>query len=224
MLTKYAIIVAGGSGSRMGTDIPKQFLEIQGKPILIHTLLKFQEIVDKVIIVLPKDQFHHWNELQKRFNLNMRIDLAEGGETRFDSVKNGLGLIYQLDGLVAVHDAVRPFVSEITIEKAFISAEKNGSGVVAVPVKDSIRRKDADQNIALDRNYYYLMQTPQTFRLPLLKKAYQNAKGKNFTDDASVFEADGNEVKLIDGSYDNIKITTPEDLFLAEAILKFQKK
>lgn len=222
MITKYAVIVAGGSGTRMQSVIPKQFLELGGIPVIFHTLMKFQDLADHMVVVLPKDQLETWEHLRARFIPDLRVYVAEGGSTRSESVRNGLAQIYELDGVVAIHDAVRPFVSEIVIENSYRMAYEKGSAVVAVPVKDSIRKVSGENSVALDRSEYYLMQTPQTFRLPLIKKAYDNLTGE-FTDDASVFEADGQKVHLLEGGYDNIKITTPDDLYFGEAILKYQK-
>jgi 2-C-methyl-D-erythritol 4-phosphate cytidylyltransferase len=206
----------------MNSSVPKQFMELAGKPVLIHTLERFQDIADHLILVLPENQLKTWEHIREKYPFNIRLTVTTGGETRFDSVKNGLEQIFETDGLVAIHDAVRPFVSELTIEKSYRSAEEHGSGVVSVPVKDSIRKVSPDNSVALNRDDYHLMQTPQTFRLPLILKAYENASGKSFTDDASVFENDGNKVFLLQGAYENLKITTPEDLYFGEAILKFQ--
>jgi 2-C-methyl-D-erythritol 4-phosphate cytidylyltransferase len=223
MLTKYAIIVAGGSGTRMQSVVPKQFLELDGIPVIFHTLMKFQDIADHIIVVLPRDQMETWEKLKEKYHPHYRLYTAEGGVTRSESVRSGLEQIYESDGLVAIHDAVRPFVSEIVIENSYRQAAEKGSAVVAVPVKDSIRKVTDGVSVALDRSEYYLMQTPQTFRLPLIKKAYANVKGE-FTDDAAVFEADGQTVHLINGTYDNLKITTPEDLHFGEAILKMGRQ
>jgi len=223
MLTKYALIVAGGKGERMNALVPKQFLLLNKKPVLIHTLIRFAPIADHIILVLPEEQLEIWGQLSRQYKLEISPSIVVGGSSRFASVKNGLKQLEGKDGLVAIHDAVRPFVSGAIIEESYRYAEEKGSGVVAVPVKDSIRKEVGGKSEALDRKDYRLMQTPQTFRLPALLKAYENASSSTFTDDASVFEADGNTIFLIEGAYENIKITTPEDIYLGEAILKYQQ-
>jgi len=213
-MRKFAIIVAGGSGSRMKSEIPKQFLLYSGEPIIIKTLRKFQEAYDdiEIVVVLPEKHLSHWVALEKHFPFTSKIKTALGGATRTDSVKSGLEEIHE-DGLVAVHDAVRPFTSIETITSSFDSAEKKGSGVAAVTLKDSIREVLAnDRSEARDRKNYVLVQTPQTFDSKKLKLAYQKAGDATFTDDATVFEKAGFDVHLVKGSYANIKITTPEDI------------
>lgn len=218
---RFALIVAGGSGSRMQSALPKQFLKLAGKPVLIHTLQKFLFLADKVVLVLPAQYESLWEELQNSYGLST-VAWVPGGATRFESVRNGLEAVAEQEGVVAVHDAVRPFVSRSVILQTFEHAEEKGSAVVAVPVRDSIRQVTGNRSRALDRSKFMLIQTPQTFRLSLLREAYKVCNFNGFTDDASVFEAAGNTVELLPGSYENIKITTPEDLFLGEAILKFQ--
>jgi 2-C-methyl-D-erythritol 4-phosphate cytidylyltransferase len=217
-MDKFAVVVAGGNGLRMETDIPKQFLLLKGKPVLMHTLLKFSNC-KQLVLVLPDKQISYWSELCKQYNFLLPHTVVKGGKERFFSVLNGLRALPD-DGLVAIHDGVRPCLSEQIITNSFDVAEKYGNAVSAVPSKDSIRMVDEEKNIAVDRSKYYLIQTPQTFNLALLKKAYgQTVYQDTFTDDASVFESAGNNIHLIKGEYTNIKITTPEDLPLAELFL-----
>lgn len=220
---KYSIIVAGGSGSRMKSDIPKQFLSIGGKPIIIITLEKFLSINDNtVILVLPKSSFEYWEQLKENYSTEIQeIKVVEGGNTRFLSVKNGLSNIPSDRGLVAVHDAVRPFVTIETIEKTFETAEQLQSAVVYVDSKDSIRMITTNGNEAVDRSKVKIIQTPQTFDLALLKEAYLMEEKNTFTDDASVFEDFGRTIHLVEGDYTNIKITTPEDIAMAEFLMTF---
>ena len=210
-MKKYAIIVAGGKGLRMRSDQPKQFLEIDGKPILAITISRFLDIQDvNVIVVLPADFVSYWGEQQEQIFPDKEIQLVVGGKTRTESVRAGLDSIKD-DGVVAIHDAVRPFVSASVINSSFDSAEKFGSGVVAVDLKDSLRKKSSDGSLAVNRENYVIVQTPQTFRISEIKEAYKNAE-ESYSDDATVYEKSGYVVKLVEGDYGNIKITTPEDL------------
>ena len=214
-LKKYAIIVAGGSGSRMKTDIPKQFIEVGGLPILMHTLRRFKEADEniEIILVLPESQFDYWNELCKNYP-TVPHKLVKGGKTRFQSGLNGLQVI-DSEGLVAIHDGVRPFVSTEIINESFRIAAEKGTAVVSVPSKDSVRVN----GLAIDRSTVRIIQTPQTFQISLIKKAFETEELSTFTDDASVAEHAGFKINLIEGNYENIKITTPEDLLWAEEIL-----
>ena len=219
-MKKYAIIVAGGSGKRMQTETPKQFLKLSNQPILMLTLKQFY-LADKAInllVVLPKDHIDTWEALCAQYDFTVPHQVVEGGQERFFSVKNGLDEISG-DGLVAIHDGVRPFVSVQKINNAFIETKKLRATTLAVPLKDSIRILDKNGSKAVDRDAYQLVQTPQTFHLSLIKKAYEQPFLGAFTDDASVVEALGETVCLIEGDYTNIKITSPEDLVIGEAIL-----
>lgn len=218
---KYAIIVAGGSGLRMGTEIPKQFLELKGLPVLMHTIKKFHEAFTDITIklVLPEDHKESWEKLCHKHFFTLSHDVVSGGNSRFQSVKLGLESIPSSEGIVAIHDGVRPFVSKEIIRKSFSVAEEMGNATVAVAMKDSLRKIENNVSIAVDRKAYKIIQTPQTFRLDLVKKAFNTPELTSFTDDASVFEHAGHKIILIEGAYDNIKITTPEDLILGEAIL-----
>jgi len=222
-MEKYALIVAGGSGSRMGTDIPKQFLSLGNAPILMHTVKRFFGFSEKVhiIVVLPEEQIERWKQLCKKNQFNIPHTIVAGGKTRFESVRNGLNSIgNKAEALVAIHDGVRPFISKKMLENAYTSAEKLGNAVASVPLKESIRKIEKGTNSAVDRSMHRIMQTPQTFLLSKISPAFAVEESPLFTDDAAVAEANGVKINLIDGSYENIKITTPEDLALAEAIIK----
>ncbi|GAB4136600.1 MAG: 2-C-methyl-D-erythritol 4-phosphate cytidylyltransferase [Bacteroidia bacterium] len=217
----YAIIVAAGRGSRMQSPVPKQFLKLGGKPVLLHSLKAFINFDPNItlILVLPADQFAMWDKIKTEYHFQHPVLITAGGETRFDSVKNGLSMIEGQEGLVGIHDAVRPLVAVTTITAAYKSAEHYGSGVPAVPLNDSIRQIESSKNIAVDRSRFCLIQTPQCFRVDLLKQAYSCEYRYTFTDDASVVEANGGEIHLVDGNFDNFKLTTPTDLVIAEALV-----
>jgi 2-C-methyl-D-erythritol 4-phosphate cytidylyltransferase len=211
----FAIIVAGGSGSRMKSDIPKQFLLLNGKPILQHTLEQFLAVVpaSQVILVLPAHDQTIWSTLCDQHNFHPSIQTVTGGTTRFQSVRNGLYAIDADEGLVAVHDGVRPFITPEIISTSFETAAQTGSAVTCVPVKDSVRVVETDgSSKAVDRSRYRLIQTPQTFQLGLFRQAFKSEEQPFFTDCASVMEYSGFPITLIEGSYENIKITTPDDL------------
>lgn len=217
-LPEYAIIVAGGSGSRMQVATPKQFLEVAGKPILMHTIEQFYKYSPqtRIVVVLPQQQLDTWRSLCQKHQFKLFHMTVPGGATRFGSVKNGLDTVFG-EALVAVHDGVRPFVEVEIIKSAFDAAEKSGSAVVAISPKDSIRELTDNGSRAVPRAKYKLVQTPQCFRASILRKAYEQPDQEDFTDDASVVESIGETITLVEGSYWNIKITTPEDLILAEA-------
>jgi 2-C-methyl-D-erythritol 4-phosphate cytidylyltransferase len=221
MNSEYALIVAGGKGTRIKSKLPKQFLELKGKPILIHTLEAFYRYSENItiILVLPEDDFAIWNDICKKYNFTRPVILQKGGETRFQSVKNGLEKI-EGNGLVAIHDGVRPLVSEDIIGASFRLAAVHQSAVAAVRLKESIRMTDQDNTKSMDRSRFRLIQTPQTFSIELIKQAYQLKEDPTMTDDASVVEKLGHTISLFEGSYENIKITTPEDLIVAEALMK----
>lgn len=220
----YAIIVAGGKGLRMGGDIPKQFLPIGNIPVLMRTIRRFRQYDDgiKIILVLPHSQQEYWKELCREYSFSEPVVVADGGETRFHSVRNGLNLIpNDENGVVMVHDGVRPFLSIDTIRKTCEGASKYGAAVPVVPVVDTLRHlDDAEHSVTVPRDEYRTVQTPQTFDIQLLKKAYKQDYDNKFTDDASVVESCGIDVALVEGNRENIKITTPFDISLAEAILK----
>jgi 2-C-methyl-D-erythritol 4-phosphate cytidylyltransferase len=212
----YAIIVAGGKGLRMGGDIPKQFLPINGKPILMRTIEAFRNALDEVeiVLVLPADQHDYWQKLCKDHNFRSPELIARGGETRFHSVKNGLALLpNDEEAVVGVHDGVRPFVSKETIRHCYEAAAEGKAVVPVVPVVETVRQILPDgKSVTRPRDEYRLVQTPQTFPLALLKEAYQQPFSEAFTDDASVVEAFGKEITMVEGNRENIKITTPSDL------------
>jgi 2-C-methyl-D-erythritol 4-phosphate cytidylyltransferase len=221
---RYAILVAGGSGLRMGADRPKQFLLLRGEPVLLHTLRRFAEPalgVTQTVVVLPFDQLDFWQQLCADYHISLPHTLVVGGATRWASVKAGLAALpteAPAGALVAVHDGVRPLIAASVIEAAYVAAAAHGAAAVAVPPKDSVRLLGAAGSSPLDRRRLRLMQTPQTFDLALLRRAYRLPELPTFTDDASVVD-DLHPVQLVEGDYRNLKITTPEDLLLAEALL-----
>lgn len=221
-LSLYAIIVAGGTGSRMQSQVPKQFIPVGGLPILMHTIRQFYNVSSDIhiILVLPPKDIPTWNKLCTEYNFQILLTIVPGGETRFHSVQNGLHTITGKDGLVAIHDGVRPFVSVHTIRHSFEVARRVGCAIAVVPLKDSIRKISSEGSHAVSRTDFRLVQTPQTFQLAIIKSSFMQATHTNFTDDASVAEAAGYSISLIEGSYENIKITTPEDILWAEAFLK----
>ena len=209
------IIVAGGKGLRMGGDIPKQFLVVDGMPILMHTISRFAEWdgTMEIVVVLPESQQQYWRELCREYGFDIHHTIATGGKERFHSVKNGLAVVPAECGLVAVHDGVRPYVSHETIARCFDAAARYGAAVPVTPVVETIRHIEPDgRSITVPRADYRLVQTPQVFRTDLLRRAYEQEFTTAFTDDASVVEAMGIEVTLVEGNRENIKITTPADL------------
>lgn len=220
-MKKFALIVAGGSGSRMKNNVPKQFLELNGRPVLMHTFNVFMRYDPQIefILVLPKNQLESWNLLCEKHKFDLKHKITFGGETRFDSVKNGLELI-KSDGIVFIHDGVRPLVSIKTLENCFKTALEKGNSLPVIPVSESIRMVEESGNCSVDRTKYFLVQTPQTFKTQLIKKAFQQANSNAFTDDASVLESIGEIIHMVDGNRENIKITFPEDLIYAEIFLR----
>lgn len=216
-MKKYALIVAGGSGSRMKSELPKQFIEIGGKPILMHTLSKFSNC-DEIVLVLPESQIEFWSQLCKKYNYELKHTIIKGGESRFQSVKKGLEKVDK-NTLVTIHDGVRPFITSEIIENSFKTAQEKGNAIVGVDSKDSLRKISAKGNAHVYRSEYKIIQTPQTFNSSQIKEAYNQEEKSIFTDDASVLEALGESIHLIEGDYRNIKITSPEDLIIAEAYL-----
>lgn len=206
----------------MQSQIPKQFISVGGEPILMRTIRRFHEYnpLLEVVVVLPQNEIPKWQALCFTHVFELKHQVVAGGSTRFASVKNGLAVITVPEGVVAVHDGVRPFVPVSTIAQAFSVAGQEGNAVVAVALKESIRHVTAAGNVAVDRSQYRLIQTPQCFRLSLLRQAYALPEEPAFTDDASVVEKLGEKINLVPGNYENIKITTPDDLLLAEAFLK----
>ena len=222
----YVIIVAGGKGLRMGTDIPKQFLPIGGKPVLMRTLERFREYAAdlQIILVLPKAQQDYWQELCQKYDFKVEYQMTDGGETRFHSVQNGLALVPDdAEGVVGVHDGVRPFPSVEVIRNCYETARTAMAVIPVIPIVETVRHLVSESNtqrsITVPRGDYRLVQTPQTFDIQLLKAANRQPYNDGFTDDASVVEAYGFDITLVDGNRENIKITTPFDMTIAEALL-----
>jgi len=220
-MNKYVLIVAGGKGLRMGGDLPKQFIPIADKPLLMHTLTVFHkwDASAKLILVLPESHQPYWNMLCKELDFQVPHEVANGGETRFHSVINGLAKVSG-DGLIAVHDGVRPFVTPEVINDCFEKAALVGTAIPVVEMVDSLRKREGGHSKPVDRSFYVAVQTPQVFDSDILLKAYSVPYSEFFTDDASVVEASGVEVRLVKGNRENIKITTSIDLLLAKSILE----
>ena len=220
---RYAIIVAGGSGKRFGSEMPKQFLPLDGKPVLMRTIEKFDQAGAAIVVVLPVEHQEMWMSMCKDGNFAVSHTIADGGKTRFESVKNGIAAIENLaDGnLVAVHDGVRPLASVELINRCYDTAQKTGSAIPVVNPSDSIRQVMNDgTSQQLLRSSLRAVQTPQTFKAELLRGAYDVEESPLFTDDASVIEAIGHQVALVEGEIANIKITTPIDMVIATELLK----
>lgn len=218
----YFIVVAGGKGLRMGGDIPKQFQLVGGVPVLMRTLMRLHEAepLAQLILVLPASQQNYWKELCQQFDFALPCLLANGGETRFHSVKNGLDLIPANEqGVVAVHDGVRPFVSVQVVQQCMEKAQHLSAVVPVIPVVETVRHLCEEGSVTVPRDEYKLVQTPQTFVISLLKQAYAQPYVDAFTDDASVVEAMGQKVHLIEGNRENIKITTPFDKIIGECLI-----
>ena len=233
----YVIIVAGGKGLRMGSDIPKQFLPIGGKPVLMRTIERFREYSAdlQIILVLPEAQQDYWQELCKEYHFKVEYQLANGGQTRFHSVQNGLALVPDdAQGVVGVHDGVRPFPSVEVIRNCYETARTAKAVIPVIPVVETVRHLDnaqctmhnaqstmhnAQSSHTVPRDEYRLVQTPQTFDIQLLKAANRQPYNDGFTDDASVVESYGYAITLVEGNRENIKITTPYDITVAEALI-----
>jgi len=220
-MLKYAIIVAGGSGTRMGGNLPKQFLPLNKKPVLYYTIRTFLQAYDdlKLILVLPQAYFDRGQEIVNAWFNEGRIRIAQGGDTRFQSVKNGLQLVEE-ESIIFVHDGVRCFVSQALIRACYEKAMETGSAIPVIASKDSVRMITAEGNEVADRSKIMLVQTPQTFLSKILIPAYNVEYNEKFTDEAIVVEASGQKVSLVEGEETNIKITTPLDLTIAENLLK----
>jgi 2-C-methyl-D-erythritol 4-phosphate cytidylyltransferase len=217
----YVVIVAGGSGKRMGAEVPKQFLELAGRPVLMHTIERFKAFNDsiEIITVLPENQLRFWIDLQKKHSFNILHTLVKGGTNRFLSVRNGLKFVNS-PGIVAIHDGVRPFVSIDTIKRCFEAAEKLGNAIPVISPNESLRIINDQGSIPVNRFHVKQIQTPQVFDAALIKNAYLQEYSPDFTDDATVLEKTGEKINLIEGNRENIKITTPEDLLISDALLK----
>lgn len=218
-MKKVAIIVAGGIGSRMDAALPKQFLLIANQPLLFHTLRKFEDSVDDIILVMHPEWISYWNDLITEHAFNVKHILVAGGKSRAQSVLNGLQLIIE-DCLVAIHDAARPAVTKQLISNSFVNAEQHGACIPVIDLKDSLRMISSEGNsTAVNRSQYKIVQTPQTFHTAVIKSAFQNMDYVQYTDDASLVEANGHRVFLIEGEEKNIKVTTTSDLQFIEAFI-----
>lgn len=216
----YVLIVAGGKGLRMGGELPKQFIPMHGKPVLMHTLEVFHRWNEhaELIVVLPESYHSYWKMLCREIGCSVPHTIVAGGETRFQSVRNGLDVVKQ-PGLIGVHDGVRPFVSTEVIAACFKKAEETGSAIPVVPLVDSVREITEKGSLCVNREHYCLVQTPQVFRSDILLKAYEKANSSHYyTDDASVVEAIGETIALVPGNRENIKLTTSFDLLIGEAL------
>lgn len=218
----YVIIVAGGKGLRMGSDIPKQFLPISGRPVLMRTLERFRAYSAdlQIILVLPEAQQDYWRLLCEEYHFDVEYQLANGGQTRFHSVQNGLALVPDdAEGVVGVHDGVRPFPSIEVIKNCYETARTAKAVIPVIPVVETVRHLEKEGSVTVPRDEYKLVQTPQTFDIQLLKAANRQPYNDGFTDDASVVESYGHEITLVEGNRENIKITTPYDLKIAEVLI-----
>lgn len=216
-MDKHILIVAGGKGVRMKSKVPKQFIELNGKPILMHTIDAFSpnHQIDQITLVIPNGYMDFWKELCEKHHFHTALNIIEGGPHRYHSVKRGLSMIPN-NTLVAIHDAVRPFITKELLNTGFKIAIKKGNAIPAIAINESIREVSGSLSKAADRNVFKIVQTPQFFHASLIKKAYQQPFNERFTDDATILEASGQQIYLFDGAPSNIKITSPEDLKLAE--------
>jgi len=215
------IIVAGGNGSRMGSELPKQFLPVGGIPVLMHTIRNFYDFDPslQLILVLPETEIIYWTDLCSQYHFEISHQVIAGGDTRFQSVKNGLSLALDCN-LIAVHDGVRPLVSHKTLARCFKCAAEKDTAIPVLPANESLREGSMNESVPVDRSRFYLVQTPQVFEASILKNSYNQTCIPEFTDDASVVENTGTSVHLVLGNRENIKITFPEDLMIAEMFLK----
>lgn len=223
-MKRYALIVAGGSGKRMGAEVPKQFLELGGRPLLMYTIERFREFDEniEIITVLPENQIRNWMELQEKYSFPVVQTMVKGGRTRFHSVKNGLEFV-DSPALVAIHDGVRPFVSVDTIRRCFETALLYGNAIPVISPSDTLRLVSDESSSPLDRMQVRLVQTPQVFSADLIKNAYRQEYSPEFTDDAMVLEKTGAKINLVEGNRENIKITNPEDMLISNAFLSTKK-
>lgn len=224
-MTRQAIIVAGGRGTRMNNEVPKQFLPLCGKPIVMHTLETFYnfDLRIELILVLPEHLMVYWQNLCVEHQFDIPHHIVAGGQERFYSVKNGLAFA-KPNALIAIHDGVRPFVSHSTLERCFRQAELQGNAIPAMPLVDSIREIKLNESQIVDRTKLRAIQTPQVFQSQIVKKAFEQPFSPTFTDDASVVEAYGEKIHLVEGNVENIKLTTPFDLLIGEALLQQLKE
>ncbi|MBK9285711.1 MAG: 2-C-methyl-D-erythritol 4-phosphate cytidylyltransferase [Sphingobacteriaceae bacterium] len=223
-MNNYLIIVAGGTGNRMNNTIPKQFIQLNGKEIILYSIEKFRLYQKQIpiIIAVHKEYLEWMQQLLTKHKLE-NIEICEGGETRFHSVKKALRLLKDKSGIVGIHDAARPFVSVSTIHRCFDMASKKLNAVPSIPVGESLRVIENNKNKAVPRNQYSIIQTPQCFDISKIQKAYEVNYNENFTDDASVYETAGESIYLVEGNSENIKITHPNDLIIAQAYLNVEQ-
>ena len=225
-MKKYAIIVGGGQGQRMKARIPKQFLLLNNKPLIVHTIEAFKKYDPQLtfIIVLPELNLDYWKQALFKYIPENDIQVTAGGNERFYSVLNGLAFVKEDDAIVAIHDSVRPLVSLKTIDQCFKLAQQKGSAIPVIEVKESVRMISNEDSEIIDRSNLRLIQTPQVFHAGKIKDAYNKGYSSTFTDDAGVYEKAGNKIYLVAGNKENIKITTPEDMEVAKVFFKFLNK
>lgn len=224
-MQQYVLIVAGGKSERIPSSVPKQFVELCGKPLLMHTMEAFlnDATIPEFIIVLPQEKIPEWKILCQLHHFQIKHQLAEGGPKRFHSVKSGLRLVPE-NVLVAIHDAARPFVSKATIQRCFEMAARKGNSVPVIPFTESVREVSGVSSKVVDRQPLRIVQTPQVFNSTQIKKAYKQNFSEEFTDDATVLEKAGFQINLVEGNPENLKITFPADLQLAELLLSTKTK
>ena len=224
-MTNCCIIVAGGNGCRMRSELPKQFLLLRGIPVLMHTIKNFYDFDPslQMILVLPESEIFNWNDLCQQYQFTIKHQVIAGGSSRFQSVKNGLSLVSECD-LIAVHDGVRPLVSHETIARCIRCAAEKGTAIPVLPANESLREGSMNESVPVDRSRFYLVQTPQVFKASIIQSSYNQTYIPEFTDDASVVEHAGNVVHLVFGNRENIKITFPEDLLIAEMFLRMNPR
>ena len=217
----FTLITAGGTGERMGYDIPKQFIELLGKPVLMYTIERFYQFdkTSEIILSLPENQIISWQNLCRKHKFNIKHKIIKGGASRFDSVKNALKLTAGT-GLTAIHDGVRPFVSNETLQRCFETAKKLGNAIATQDITFSLRKITSSGNVSQNRIFFKEVQTPQIFRTNEIKAAYNRKFSTKFTDDASVFEKAGFKINIVAGNQENIKLTSPFDLIIAKAVLE----
>ena len=220
-MKRLAIITAAGTGERMQSSLPKQFLLLSGMPVLMHTIKKFEGVVNEIMVTLPENYIDYWKKLCAEYDFHIPHTMVTGAGTRFESIKNAIEKIEGDDALVAVHDGVRPMISESLIKNIFSSAEKNGNAVPFVSLSESIRSLDGEKNMYADRKKFVSIQTPQCFRLSSLRKACAQKISEAFTDDATAVEsATGEKIFLVEGEKQNIKMTTYSDFDYCESIME----
>lgn len=220
-MKKFAIITAAGTGERMQSSLPKQFLLLAGLPVLMHTIKKFEAMTDEIIVTLPENYIEYWKKLCAEYDFHVAHTTIAGAGTRFESIKNALEKITVDEALVAIHDGVRPMISELLIKNIFSLAEKNGNAVPYLPLPESIRSIEGEKNVYADRKKFVGIQTPQCFRWSSLRKAYAQKFSEAFTDDATAVEAaTGEKIFLVEGERQNIKITTHSDFDYCESLME----